>query len=115
MRIKIIGENDCARATRHLLRLAGFAVTDFLPADAVTQGPNAGYAITIDLAPATDTPNSHLRPDRATQEQCSSGNEEADRTIRDASSPTFSFAEAAKASRPFVVESAAGAGVFDNG
>src|SRR5665213_2902076 len=49
MRIKIIGENTCARATRHLLRLAGFAVTDFLPADAVVQGPAAGYAITIDV------------------------------------------------------------------
>ena len=31
MRIKIIGDNNCARATRHLLRLAGFAVTEFLP------------------------------------------------------------------------------------
>ena len=50
MRIKIIGENNCARATRHLLRLAGFAVTDFLPADAVVQGPAAGYAIRIDVA-----------------------------------------------------------------
>ena len=50
MRIKIIGDNDCARATRHLLRLAGFAVTEFLPEDAVAGGPLAGYAITIDLA-----------------------------------------------------------------
>jgi hypothetical protein len=50
MRIKIIGDNNCARATRHLLRLAGFAVTEFLPADAVTEGPHAGYAITIELA-----------------------------------------------------------------
>jgi hypothetical protein len=48
MRIKIIGDNNCARATRHLLRLAGFAVTEFLPADVVTQAPHFGYAITIE-------------------------------------------------------------------
>jgi hypothetical protein len=93
MRIKIIGENNCARATRHLLRLAGFAVTDFLPADAVVQGPAAGYAITIDLfsdcvsdrrsdrasdlSPAKLSPNSHLGPDRPTQEQMSSASESA--------------------------------------
>ena len=47
MRVKIIGENDCAKAARGLLRQAGFAVTEFLPADAVTQGPLAGYVITI--------------------------------------------------------------------
>jgi hypothetical protein len=63
MRIKIIGENNCARATRHLLRLAGFAVTEFLPADAVAGGPLAGYAITIELAPALHTPDALLRPD----------------------------------------------------
>jgi hypothetical protein len=89
MRIKIIGENNCARATRHLLRLAGFAVTDFLPADAVTQGPSAGYAITIELAPATHTPNAHLRPDSPTQQQEASGSEEAGPIDRDASSPSF--------------------------
>jgi hypothetical protein len=50
MRIKIIGNNNCARATRHLLRLAGFAVTEFLPVEAVTQAPHSGYAITIELA-----------------------------------------------------------------
>jgi|SRR5579872_1682112 len=55
MRIKIIGDNNCARATRHLLRKAGFAVTEFLPADVVTQAPHSGYAITIDLAPAPHT------------------------------------------------------------
>jgi hypothetical protein len=54
MRIKIIGDNNCARATRHLLRLAGFAVTEFLPAEVVTQAPHSGYAITIERAiPAT--------------------------------------------------------------
>ena len=63
MRIKIIGENNCARATRHLLRLAGFAVAEYLPADAVAGGPLAGYAITIDLAPALHTPDALLRPD----------------------------------------------------
>ena len=47
MRVKIIGENDCAKAARGLLRQAGFAVTEFLPADAVTQGPLAGYVIGI--------------------------------------------------------------------
>ena len=53
MRIKIIGENNCARATRHLLRLAGFAVTEFLPAEVVTQAPHLGYAITIETASST--------------------------------------------------------------
>ncbi len=89
MRIKIIGDNNCARATRHLLRLAGFAVTEFLPADAVTQGPHAGYAITIDLAPATHTPNTFLRPDTPAHHLHASTSEEAPRLHRDASSPTF--------------------------
>jgi hypothetical protein len=57
MRIKIVGDNNCARATRHLLRKAGFAVTEFLPADVVTQAPHSGYAITIDLAPAPHNPS----------------------------------------------------------
>ena len=52
MRIKIIGDNNCARATRHLLRLAGFAVTEFLPVEVVTQAPHLGYAITIETASA---------------------------------------------------------------
>ena len=94
MRIKIIGENHCARATRHLLRLAGFAVTDFLPADAVIHGPAAGYAITIALSPAPHTPNAHLGPDCATQQQASSTSEEADRIDRDAFSSPFSAAAA---------------------
>ena len=55
MRIKIIGDSNCARATRHLLRKAGLAVTEFLPAEVVTQAPHSGYAITIDLAPAPHT------------------------------------------------------------
>ena len=50
MRIKIIGDNNCARATRYLLRMAGFAVTEFLPADIITQAPHFGYAITIDYS-----------------------------------------------------------------
>jgi hypothetical protein len=87
MRIKIIGDNNCARATRHLLRLGGFAVTEFLPADAVTGGPLAGYAITIDLAPAPHTPSAHLRPDPPTHEHAS-GNEEAALLHRAASSPS---------------------------
>src|SRR5271165_6316939 len=64
MRIKIIGDNNCARATRHLLRKAGFAVTEFLPADVVTQPPHFGYAIAIDLAPATHPPDPTSRPDQ---------------------------------------------------
>ena len=56
MRIKIIGENNCARATRHLLRLAGFAVTEFLPAEVVTQAPHLGFAITIETSPAAGVP-----------------------------------------------------------
>ena len=88
MRIKIIGGNNCARATRHLLRLAGFAVTEFLPADAVVGGPLSGYAITIDLAPAHFTPDSSTRPDHATHHHASAS-EEAPRSHRDASSPAF--------------------------
>jgi len=104
MRIKIIGDNNCARATRHLLRLAGFAVTEFLPVDAVTSGPHAGYAITIDLAPATHTPDarhrspknpadfgehSHLGPESPAHHH-PSAQEEAPRAHRDASSPAHS-------------------------
>jgi len=94
MRIKIIGENNCARATRHLLRLAGFAVTEFLPADAVAGGPLAGYAITIDLAPAHHTSDALLRPDPPTHHQDASASEEAPRSHRDASSPAFAEASA---------------------
>src|ERR1700691_56323 len=92
MRIKIIGEGNCARATRHLLRVAGFAVTEYLPADAVVGGPLAGYCITIDLAPAALTPDSCLRPDPATHDSHASGHEGADRLSKDASSPSFSVA-----------------------
>jgi hypothetical protein len=134
MRIKIIGDNNCARATRHLLRLAGFAVTEFLPVEAITSGPHAGYAITIDLAPATNTPDSrlrppntgadygglaHLRPDSPAHHHHASASEEADRLHRDASSPAFvrptpgrttagkpAFAEAA-AEVPSLVEATA--------
>ena len=58
MRVKVIGESDCARATRGLLRQAGFAVTEFLPAECVTlarlggQSPVAGYVITIEESAA---------------------------------------------------------------
>ncbi len=105
MRIKIIGDNNCARATRHLLRLAGFAVTEFLPADAVAGGPLAGYAITIDLAPAPHTPDAHLRPDPPTHHPNASASEEAPRMHRDASSPAFAEASAG---RPAFGESSAG-------
>jgi hypothetical protein len=98
MRIKIIGDNDCARATRHLLRLAGFAVTEFLPEDAVTDGPLAGYAITIELAPAPHTPDAHLRPDHPTHHSHASEKEGPPRSHRDASSPSFAKASAGKPS-----------------
>jgi hypothetical protein len=89
MRIKIIGDNNCARATRHLVRLAGFAVTEFLPAEAVTQGPHAGYTIAIDLAPAPYTPDASLRPDHPTHRSTASASEEAPRSHWGASSPAF--------------------------
>lgn len=97
MRIKIIGDNNCARAARHLLRLGGFAVTEFLPAEAVAGGPHAGYAITIDLAPATHSPDACLRPEPATQDRNASGHEEAGPLSGDASSPSFSADAAAVA------------------
>ncbi len=62
MRIKITGENNCARATRHLMRMAGFAVTEFLPVDAITQAPHFGYAITIEVS---RVPSSGFTPDPA--------------------------------------------------
>ena len=82
MRIKIIGDNNCARATRHLLRMAGFAVTEFLPVEAITHAPHSGYAITIDLAPAAHPLNPSGKisggfptsaPDQATHEQSALG------------------------------------------
>ena len=88
MRIKIIGDNNCARATRHLLRLAGFAVTEFLPARCGGWADRwPATAITIDLAPAQSTPDSYLRPDSPTH-QHASVNEEAARSHRDASFPS---------------------------
>jgi hypothetical protein len=112
MRIKIIGDNDCARVTRHLVRLAGFAVTEFLPADAVSKGPHAGYAITIDLAPAPHTPGTCLRPDSATHQPHASSNEEAPRSHRDASSPAS--AEAGAWERDSDAGRAAGSIHFDS-
>jgi hypothetical protein len=88
MRIKIVGENDCARATRHLLRKAGFAVTEFLPAEVVTQGPHAGYLITVELAPATpDLPASE--PGFPQQDPLTDSKEASDGSFAtsDASSP----------------------------
>ncbi len=92
MRIKIIGDNNCARATRHLLRMAGFAVTDFLPVEAVIGAPLSGYAITIDLAPAPYSLNHSLKPDQPTHGQFPSPNEEALLLQGGASSPS-SFAD----------------------
>jgi hypothetical protein len=53
MRIKIIGEGESACALRGMLRQAGFAVTEFLPAAALLNGPQAGYVITIEEAEAS--------------------------------------------------------------
>src|ERR1700692_4289953 len=91
MRIKIIGDNHCARATRHLRRKAGFAVTEFLPADVVTQAPHSGYAITVDLAPAPHPDPTH-KPGYSTHGQTATGIEEASSLAKapgGASSPTF--------------------------
>src|SRR3989441_8576155 len=52
MRIKIIGDNDCARALRGLLRKAGFAVSEYLPPELVKDLPGGGYVVYIDPAPA---------------------------------------------------------------
>ena len=48
MRIKIIGDCDSARALRGLLRKAGFAVTEFLPAELVTELPSGGYVVYVE-------------------------------------------------------------------
>jgi len=88
MRIKIIGENNCARATRHLLRQAGFAVTEFLSAEVITQAPHSGYAITIDLAPAPHTPDPTSKPEDSTHGQPAPANGEASPAPGGASSPT---------------------------
>jgi len=93
MRIKIIGDNNCARATRHLLRMAGFAVTEFLPVEAITHAPHSGYAITFDLAPAAHPLNRPgeipggfptSAPDQATHGQAALG--EASSSVGGASS-----------------------------
>src|SRR5882762_157538 len=98
MRIKIIGDNNCARATRHLLRKAGFAVTEFLPADVVTQAPHSGYVIAIDLAPAPHTPSGRIlggnldptpKPDHPTHGQSAPAIGEALPSHGTASSPAF--------------------------
>ncbi len=51
MRIKVIGDCDSARALRGLLRKAGFAVTEFLPAGLVTELPSGGYVVYIEESP----------------------------------------------------------------
>ena len=62
MRIKVIGENDCARALRGLLRKAGFAVSEFLPAALVREMPSGGYVIYIEEA-------EDVRPDSCNPER----------------------------------------------
>jgi hypothetical protein len=90
MRIKIIGDNNCARATRHLLRKAGFAVTEFLAADVATQAPHSGYVIAIDLAPAPHPLHPTTKPDHPTRGQPASAIGEASPSHGGASSPTSS-------------------------
>lgn len=51
MRIKIIGDSDCARALRGLLRKAGFAVSEYLPPELVKDLPSGGYVVYIEEAP----------------------------------------------------------------
>jgi hypothetical protein len=98
MRIKIIGDNNCARATRHLLRKAGFAVTEFLPANVVTQAPHSGYVIAIDLAPAPHAtsgrtlevnPDPSPKPDHPTHGQSAPAIGEALPSHGTASSPAL--------------------------
>jgi len=57
MRIRVLGECDSARALRGLLRKAGFAVTEVLPAELLksAQGPAAGYVIRIEESHAVAT------------------------------------------------------------
>ena len=103
MRIKIIGDNNCARATRHLLRMAGFAVTEFLPAEAITQAPHHGYAITIELAPAAHPPTHSSTPDHSTHGHPASAYEETSAKAKaDAgvSSPAFAPKGGAMAGGP---------------
>ncbi len=45
MRIRVIGDCDSARVLRGLLRKAGFAVTEILPAALVTELPSGGYVV----------------------------------------------------------------------
>lgn len=53
MRIKIVGESDCAKATRQILRKGGFSVTEFLPQDLLAN-VSGGYVITIEEMPGLD-------------------------------------------------------------
>src|SRR5271165_5746539 len=112
MRIKIIGDNNCARATRHLLRKAGFAVSEYIPADAITRAPHFGYVITIELAPAPhpDASSQTLGVNPATKPEYSThgptaGNEEASAFAK-ASADLSAFADATADSSAFADASA---------
>ena len=113
MRIKIIGENNCARATRHLLRLAGFAVTEFLPADAVARRTARRLRHHHRSCPGPLTPltpsSGRIHP---THHQHASASEEAPRSHRDASSPAFT--EAATAGLPACCGDLGGSIHFDS-
>jgi len=56
MRIKVMGENDCARALRGLLRKAGFAVSEFLPSEVVAMLPSGGYVVEIEVMGTPPSP-----------------------------------------------------------
>jgi hypothetical protein len=64
MQVRIIGDGECARATRGLLRKAGFAVTDYLPGEAVpgapVYGPLFGYGIQIEESADRRTEHIHF-------------------------------------------------------
>jgi hypothetical protein len=96
-----------------------------LPAEAVANGPHAGFAITIDLspassspaslsssdlAPANHSPDACLRPDTPTQDANASGHEEAGPLSGDVSSPSFS-SQSATVTEKVAEEVAAGAAV----
>jgi hypothetical protein len=72
--------------------MAGFAVTEILPAEAITPAPHFGYPITIDLAPALP-PHPASTPDHSTHGQPAEADREASPSWGGASS---SFANAAR-------------------
>ncbi len=54
MRVKVVGVSDVAKALRGLLRKAGFAITEYIPAEVVVAGGAlvGGYVVYIEEGPA---------------------------------------------------------------